>query len=185
MWRKIMFWFSPYKKQVLAFFEWASGIVNPNDRIFVDLRGCSGFFYFEFPLRYGDKPKKLKKVPDSNEIAFILRIPEKGEPRDPWIRIFHTPELEILENKNRNIEIQPLRWGLNEEEKKKCLGVAREVLGKSLVGEPVVFLDYLAKLPSRLRAKNSVGIALWREGWLRGSMVVVDEHAGEALIRAA
>lgn len=182
-----MFWFkNPYKKRLEAFFDWARDIINESECVYVNLPGYSKYFYFEFPLYPNARPFKSGKQPLGMKVAFKISLPQKQNHDQEWIKIFSSPELEISENKNRSHTTEPLRFGLNEEEKKLALKIARDVLEKSLANdERINESAHLKNLPPKFYLKTNLDAALWTNGQLRGSMVIESRLLGEGIAEAA
>lgn len=169
-----------------TFFTWVSHMATEKDCIFVDLPANRGYFYFEFPLKYGAKPRKQSSLPEQKEITFILHSPQnRKNVGDPWICIFSSPCLQILENKNRISGMSPLRWKLNGDEKNKALKIARDSLRESLYKSSGLTYQYFASLSPRFLSKTGLAVALWTKGSLRGSVVIEHTQLGEGIAKAA
>lgn len=188
-----------FKKTLGAFFLWLSGIATDKDAALVSFSGRDNIFYFDFPLRYGDKPKRTKTLPAGREITFFVRRPGNVESveESEWINIFSSPEWKIFEKKTRfgNTALlrgvvgrsftTPLRWRLNEEEKKTALKVARNALEKFLADGQWLEQSYFRNLPSRFHFKTDLDVAIWVKGQLRGSAVVESVNLSEGIAEAA
>ena len=83
------------KRLINDVFDWLSEVVSENDLISVDFGKYNGFYRFEFPLRFGDRPQKISPLQKS-EIAFVIRKPNKLLLGDYWVAIFSSPEIEVL-----------------------------------------------------------------------------------------
>lgn len=182
-----MFWRFIYSHQLRAIFEWLSRIVTEKDIILVNLPEKQGYFYFEFPLRYRDKPKVFKEKPEEEKITFVVRRPFRQEKQlaDQWIQIFSSPEVEIFENKNRISETLPLRFKLGEKEKELSLKIARDSLDTFLSTGKSLNLEHFNNVTKRFRFKTDLCVALWTRGRLRGSVVLEDRHFGEGIAESA
>lgn len=184
-----MFWKSDHpEKQLRAIFEWLSSIARAEDIIFVDFPRYAGWFYFDFPLHYGDRPKKFKRLPEDRIITFIIRNnnPMNQKLDEGWVVIFSSPEIEVFENRKRfQFKAEPLRWGLNEEERKIALRIARGALEIFLPNGGKLPRAYFSVLPMRFSFKTDLGVALWNAGQLRGSWPVENQPLGEGLAQAA
>lgn len=181
------FLFSKNKRQLKAIFNWLSSVVGQNDLILLEREGKLSYFYFDFPLRYGDKPKKTKTLSAGREITFIIQKSESGESIEEteWIKIFNSPEWQVLEKKTRSENIFPLRWRLNKEEKIAVLKIARDALEKFLTDGQRLEQAYFSGLSPRFYLKTDLDVALWVKGRLRGSAVVENRHLGEGIAEAA
>jgi len=187
-----MFFFSKNKKQLKAIFNWLSGVVNKDDFILLEEGGKQTAYYFKFPLRRGDKPQKIKKF-NENDITFLIKfLPSRlnfsqfGE--NGWFCIFRSPDLEIYECEKRfqKSQFRPLYRGLNEEEKKIALKIARDSLKAFLEEKKVLQLkDFNLFLPPVFYLKTYLDVSLWVNGRLRGSFPVENETLAEGIIAAA
>src|SRR3989344_5674059 len=173
--------FNENKRLLNAIFEWLSEVVGENDFVSVDFGKYSGFYRFEFPLRSGDRPQKISPLQKS-KITFVIRKPDKLSSGDQWATIFSSPEIEVLENKNRPHTIKPLRWGFSDEKRVAAFRIARDALQKFL--EDASRLKILA-FPPRFSLRTDVDVALWVKGRLRGSSVVEGMSLGEGIAEAA
>lgn len=171
--------------QVMAILEWLSGIVHEDDRILVNFPGYRRYFYFEFPLRYGDKPRPASHPSEGKAITFIVRQPSDEVLDDSWVKIFSSPTIEFFENKVRISGTPPLRWGLADEEKKLALKVARDALEKSLSNGERLGREYFRGLPARFFLKTDLDVSLWVSGHFRGSHIVENRHLVEGIQEAA
>ncbi len=183
------FLFSKNKKQLEAIFNWLSGVVNQDDLILLEREEKRECYYFEFPLKFGDKPRKIKTL-DIDDCTFWVRfssggiVPEKNE----WCLIFQSPELEIYESKKRfeGKQFKPLHWGLNDEEKKISLKIARKSLEIFLKdGKKPHFEDLDIFLPKIFNLRADLDVALWVNGALRGSFVGENKILSDGFIEAA
>ncbi|HEX7586425.1 MAG TPA: hypothetical protein VF390_02225, partial [Patescibacteria group bacterium] len=127
--RKYFNFFSDDKEQIGAIFNWLRNIVGPNDLIMLKRKGRREGYYFDFPLKPGDRPQKLESI-KGKDFTFFIKFSSRPAIifKKQWKLIFHSPELEVYENKKRfaGKQLTPLRWGLEEEEKKTALKIARE-----------------------------------------------------------
>lgn len=161
-------------------------MASENDIIFIGLPVLRGYYYFKFPLRQGDRPRECKITPEENNVTFIVRRPQADSINsNSWIRIFSSPEIEILENKSRTKGTPPLRWGLTHEEKQRCFKIARDALKKFLSENEELEKQYFNNLPARLYLETDLDVALWVDGRLRGSAVVERRRLGEGIAQAA
>ncbi len=182
----ILEYWNPYRQILNTFFLWLSGIVTDKDVILVDFPGRKAFFYFEFPLRYGDKPKKMKALLADKEITFIIRrtIREKLFGEAEWVKIFGSSEIEVFENKKRVNGTPPLRWGLNENDKRLALKIARDALESFLEKGERLAQNYFTNLNPYFYLRTDLDVALWVGGYLRGSSVVENRNLGEGIAEA-
>jgi len=176
--------FNENRRLLNAVFDWLSGVVGENDLISVDFGKYNGFYRFEFPLRSGDRPKKISPLQKS-EIAFVIRKPNKLLSGGQWVSIFSSSEIEVLENKNRPHSIKPLRWGISDEERKIAFKIARDALQIFLEDTSRLERNYFSTLPSRFSLRADIDVALWIKGRLRGSSVVEGMSLGEGIAEAA
>ncbi len=183
------FLFNKNRKQLKAIFNWLSGIVNQNDLILVERDGKREGYYFEFPLKFGDKPKKSAEFNESRA-GFFIRFSSgaKSAPEGEWHKIFSSPELEVYESKKRfeGKQFKPLRWGLNEEEKRTALKIARKSIEIFLKEKRIPkTIDFSFSLSGIFYLKTDLDVALWTNGVLRGSWVVENNFLGEGIIETA
>ncbi len=179
-------WWRPFSQQLHAVLEWLSGVANERDIIFVDLPGTHGCFYFDFPLRFGDRPKKMRMPSSDRTPMFIICNAKPNEKLDaPWIKIFSSPEIEILERTDRLVQVRPLRWGFDEEERIIALKIARHALEKFFVTGERFTREYFSTLSERFQLSITLDVALWTKGHLRGSSIVERRHLGEGIADAA
>ena len=174
---------SPYRAQLKSIFGWLSGMVRHDDIVLVDLPGCRGYFYFEFPLHGGDSPKRKRSISKGEEVTFVIRtFNQEKILAEPWIKIFNPPKLEIFA-KQANPS-PTLRWRLNKEEKETALKIARNALEFFLSNGQRSEQQYLRTLPASFYLKSDLDVALWVDGRLRGSAVVENRHLGEGITEA-
>ena len=185
------FLFRKNSRQLEAIFEWLSSVIGQDDLILVEREGKQEGYYFDFPLKFGSKPKRLSRVDDKDFtffIKFFSRPPDiSGDiSGKEWQLIFQSSELEIYESQKRfnGKQFKPLRWGLNEAEKKTALKIARDALEKFLENREQLDNSYFTRLPPRLFFKTNLDVALWVRGRLRGSAVVENRHLGEGIAEA-
>src|SRR3989338_3141268 len=176
--------FNENRRLLNAVFDWLSGVVGENDLISIDFGKHSGFYRFEFPLRSGDRPKKISP-PQESEAAFIIRKPDISLSGEQWVLIFSSPEIEVLENKNRPHTIKPLRWGFSDEKRVAAFRIARDALQKFLEDASRLERNYFLAFPPRFSLRTDVDVALWVKGRLRGSSVVEGMSLGEGIAEAA
>ena len=176
--------FNENKRLLNAIFEWLSEVVGENDFVSVDFGKYSGFYRFEFPLRSGDRPQKISPLQKS-KITFVIRKPDKLSSGDQWATIFSSPEIEVLENKNRPHTIKPLRWGFSDEKRVAAFRIARDALQKFLEDASRLERNYFLAFPPRFSLRTDVDVALWVKGRLRGSSVVEGMSLGEGIAEAA
>lgn len=106
------------RKQLSAVIRWLNSVVNKQDLIFVDFSLYSGYFYFNCSSPRKKRLRILLKAPDEEKATFYIRKPvytqknnsktkfmnQKFNAEDSqWICIFRSPELEIFENKKRQV----------------------------------------------------------------------------------
>jgi len=181
--------FGKNQKHLDAIFDWLRNIVDQNDLILVDQEGKRESYYFEFPLKYGDKPKKVKHI-DNEKATFFVKFssrPPKID-REKWQLIFQSSELQIFENKKRfnGKQSKPLRWGLEEEEKKIALKIARESMRIFLEEKRIPQINDLNfSLPTAFNLKTDLDVALWVSGAFRGSIVLENMSLAEGIAQAA
>ena len=178
------------KKQLKSIFIWLSNIVQQNDLILLDQKGKQTGYYFEFPLKIGDRPKKIKSIKNKN-FTFIIRIlPTKQTfPKGKWQIIFQSPEIEIYENRERFqfLRIKSLRWGLTKEERSIALKIARqslEIFLKEKIQPKPEDLN-LVPLSPLFTSRTDLDVALWTKGIIRGSAVVENKNFRDGLIEGA
>ncbi len=171
------FLFSKNRKQLKHIFDWLSKTVQQNDLILLDQKGKLSAYYFEFPLKISQRPKKLKHFQDK-KFTFFIRISSvhQGLPVGQWQIIFQSPEIEIYENKERFrfLGIKPLRWGLTEEERIFAFKIARQALKIFLKEkrQPKHEEFNLASFPASFSLRTDLDITLWTRGALRGSALL-------------
>ncbi len=185
----IMNLFNKNKKQLNAIFSWLSGIVDQNDLILVEWNEKHESYYFKFPLKLGDNPEKIKDNKE-NQYSFFINFSSRRVDfkTKEWKLIFQLPELEVWENKKRfdSKQFKPLRWGLNEEEKKEALKIARESIGIFLRENRIPQVnDFNFPLAAVFNLKTDLDVALWVSGALRGSFVVENTILKEGIIQAS
>ena len=183
------FLFNKHKKQLEAIFYWLSSVVNQNDLILLEREGKREGYYFKFPLKFGDKPEKLKCV-DDKDFTFFIKFSSCRPDIDKkeWKLIFQSPELEIYESKKRfdGKQFRPLRWGLNEEEKRTALKIARESMRIFLEEKQAPQIkDFNFPLAAVFNLRADLDVALWVNGALRGSAVVENTVLSEGIIQAS
>lgn len=186
---KYLNFFSRDKKQQKAIFDWLRNIVDQNDLIMLKRNGKRESYYFDFPLRPGDKPKKLRNT-KGREFAFFVKFSDRSAKidREQWKMIFCSPELEIYENKKRfqRKQFNPLRWGLEEADKKTALKIARESIRIFLEEKRTPQIkDFKMSLAPVFASRTDLDVALWVNGALRGSKVAENKLLGEGIVEAA
>lgn len=186
-----MFFFSKNKKQLKAIFDWLSQIVNQNNVILLEEKRGRKAYQFEFPLKFGNKPKRIKNFRDEDVGFYIKFYPNASESdieKNDWQLLFQSPELEIYEHKRRfqKNQFKPLHRGLNEEEKKIALKIARGSLEIFLKEKRIPQIeDFNFSLPAIISLKSDLDVALWTKGMQRGSWVVKNKILSESLIEAS
>ena len=185
------FLFSKNKKQLKPIFDWLSGVVNQDDLILLEREGKREGYYFEFPLKFGDKPRKIKTFNKDN-IAFLIKLPQSksnsDKDKNEWQLIFQSPELGIYESRKRfeGKQAKPLRWCLSEEEKRTALKIARKSIEIFLKEKRIPkTIDFSFSLSGIFYLKTDLDVALWTNGVVRGSWVVENNFLGEGIIEAA
>lgn len=181
--------FSKNKKQQKALFDWLRNIVDPDDLILLKRNGKREGYSFDFPLRPGDKPKKLGSV-KGKDFTFFINFSSRPAVinKKQWKLIFHFPELEFWENKKRSSgkQTKPLRWGLEEEDKKIALKIARESVRIFLEEKRTPQIsDFNFHITSIFNVRADLDVALWVNGALRGSAVVENTPLNDGIIKAA
>ncbi len=188
------------KKQIQAIFDWLSGIAKQKDLILVNENSRHRAYIFEFPLKYGDKPKRIKKF-NAGEVSFLIKLNKlslrqvgavKYINKKEWLPVFRLPELEIYERRERteNSVFRPLYLGLSEEAKKIAFEISRHSLDSFLREKKEIRIQDIVKelcfpLPPVFSSMCDLSIALWLDGVLRGSWTVKDRTLGEGLISAS
>ncbi len=183
-----------YKKQREVIFEWLSSVVSREDIILVEQDGRRSAYFFEFPLKIGDRPKKINN-PEKQEPSFLIRFFSDERSRgvysgDKWQAIFKMTGLEVWANKEKILEkgLRPLFLGLREEERVLALKIARKSLEfflKERRKPAAEDLNFEARPSSIFNVKVDLDVALWVDGVLRGSSVVERLTLREAIIDAA
>ncbi len=176
-----------YKEQLDACFDWIREVATPEDVIKIQLRGSKVFFIFEFPLSSRDRPKRVMHSGAESQTTFFITTPTVRPP-EGFLQVFTSPVLAVWENPEQIREFIPLRRGLSEFEKKLLLDIAREGLAKFLTTGRWPSLHTSARraeIPSRLHRKSDVGVALWVDGRMRGSMIETGKHLLEGILSAA
>lgn len=169
-----------------AFFAWASLLVSDEDCILINLLPTQGYFYFTFPLKHGDRPRRSAALPEGKKVRFIVSADQRMESiSGSWISIYSSPYLTIFENKHSSLEIPPLRWKLDKKEKKKALEIARKALQENLCNNSFLTQEYFDALPPQFYVKTDLAVALWVNGSLRGSAVFEGSSLGEGIAKAA
>ena len=183
------FLFDKNRKQLKTIFYWLSGVVSQNDLVLLEREGKREGYYFEFPLKLGDKPRKIKTL-DVDNCTFWVRFSFSGivSKRNEWHLIFQSSELEIYESKKRfeDKQFKPLRWGLSEGEKRVALKIARESIGIFLEEKRIPQIkDFNFSLGAVFNLRADLDVALWVNGVLRGSAVVENTILNEGIVQAS
>lgn len=171
--------------QLRAVFEWVGQVAAGEDVILVDFGRYKAFFQFRFPLRFGDMPKVVRRIPHGTEPTFIIRGYVAEPPRSTWTPLFRSSELEVWESQKRAVTTAPLRWGLSEGERNIALKIARDSLELFLKHGERLEDAHFRNLPERFSLKADVAVALWVDGSLRGSMVKEGERFCDGIAHAA
>jgi AMMECR1 domain-containing protein len=177
------------KKQLKTIFDWLSGAVNQNDIILLEQKNRRAAWHFEFPLKLGDKPKKIK-ISGNDDFAFYIKFSAKNfvPENEKWLPIFQSDNLNIFENKKifQSERSMALRWGLGADMKKTALRLARKSLEFLLTKKRYPKTGELGiSLPETFQLKTDVGVALWVGGILRGSAIVENRNLGSGIVEAA
>jgi AMMECR1 domain-containing protein len=185
----LYYMFKKNEKQIKAVFDWLTGAADRGDLILLERAGGQKIYRFDFPLKYGDRPKQIKFAKEE-DITFFINFSSRRPAleKDKWHLIFGSPELEIYEKKKRMelINFRPLRWGLGQEEKKMALKIARKALEVFLEEKRIPELkDLNLFLPPVFNLRADLAVALWVAGVFRGSRVVANRILGEGIIEAA
>lgn len=177
-----------HTEQLKSFFTWLISQPSSGDELAYlrlphqeEFRACSSG-----TRRVYDKGDSISFVicePGGLERS-LQKLSEKNNLEKPWFLVFHSPAIEIWENKARHRGALPLRFGLSNEEKNFVLTRARRTLGTYLrTGECNMALPEDA--PERFLEKASVDVALWVDGTLRGSRIVENLPLISAIDEAA
>jgi AMMECR1 domain-containing protein len=168
------------KEQKKYIFNWLNEICGERDIIRLNEEGKAEYFKFDFPLKSGDKPKKIKKPPSGEAVSFnVIFSPnfEKSSKviNDKWNIIFFSPFVCVLENKKR-IESGCFEGKkISKEERVLCLKITRKALEEFLISKKIPdenqFNIYLNKNLLLFSSSFDFSISLWVSGILRGSVV--------------
>ncbi|MDP3947367.1 MAG: AMMECR1 domain-containing protein [bacterium] len=169
-----------------ALLGWFGESIQEGETIRVDLPSCRSEFYFRFPLKSGDAPRRLLlRKPKAAQVAFIVQEPQGGNPGDAWVKIFDSPRFVVWERRDRLMGTIPLRWRLTDEERGLLLRVARDALVSLFGRNAKLPPSYFWNLPARFGQKGRVAVVLWVDGELRGSRIAAGTFISEAVADAA
>jgi ribosomal protein S12 methylthiotransferase accessory factor len=160
-----------------------SGLLFQDEYALIDFPAYSACVFCDYNLGI----KKAQEMPVGEKPAFIIakRLNNRIDEAD-WQMIFSSRDMIILENKNRRLDIKPLRWGLSSQEKYQALKIARQSLGFFLkTGKFMISDDLGNAISPRLELLGSVGVAIWTNGNLRGSKIIQNEKLSRAIIKSA
>jgi len=175
-------------KQLEAVFDWLSAVANKNDLILLEQSGNQKIYHFEFPLKFGDKPKRTKEFKEADITFFVKFSSRKMAPsEEEWHLIFKSPELEIYEKKKRGGEknINSLRRGLNSEEKKAVLRLARESLEFFFKEGKPFKMENFKLFYNLFNLKIDLSVAFWTDGVLRGLCILENKILSDGIIEAS
>jgi AMMECR1 domain-containing protein len=187
----MFFLFGKNKKELETIFNWLSTVVDRNDLILVERGKKQEIYRFEFPLKFGDKPEKIKVLNKSN-ISFLIKFSQHKLDIDKngWHLIFQSPTLGVYENRknHKKYNYRPLYLDLNEREKKTALKIARISLEFFLrERKPPKIEDIKIPFPYSpiFNQKADINVALWVKGMLRGSWVAENKTLKGGVIEAS
>ena len=177
--------------QLDSFLVWAEKWgVKSTDVLYINVLGRKDFFTIKKSF-YGKIKLKSVAPVEMTEVSFIINKSKKVNQLIPnneyldHVCIFRSPVLEILENKRLyQNKPNPLRWGLNQSEKVIGVQIAHEALKQFLLFQKSLPDDYFASLPERFKSETDLDIALWVDGELRGSVIVLKQSLGEGIAEA-
>ncbi len=164
-------------------FSWISEIATEKDRILLVNNLSEEIYYYTFPRKISEPPKKIKKLTEKEPLTFIISQKNKITPKieDGWVPIFTSQIISVYENTKRHKINLPLRFGLTSDEKKEALSFARLSLERFL---RTGFLDRkadTAKLSTRFFMYTDIDVALWVNGHPRGSYIIENQQLHEAI----
>ena len=171
-----------YLRQINAFSSWLLKNQLEDEVVFIDLPFQERFLKDNFSKNKEKKiffifckPNGLQGALEKNNLSNT----------DSWKDIFLSNEFEVWENKEMyHGSSFPIRFGLNEDEKKEALGYARKTLEVFLkTGNREKVLS--KNLSERFLDNASVDVALWVNGELRGSRIVENLPLSEAIEEAS
>ncbi|MBI2025600.1 AMMECR1 domain-containing protein [Candidatus Kaiserbacteria bacterium] len=169
-----------------ALLRWFGKSIQEGETIRVDLPFCRSEFYFRFPLKSGDAPRRLLlRRSKAAQVAFIVRELQSGNPGDAWVRIFNSPRFVVWERRDRLAGTTPLRWRLTDRERGLLLRVARDASESLLSRNQKLHSSYFWNLPVRFGQKGKAAVVLWVDGELRGSRIAAGTFVSEAVADAA
>ncbi len=180
--------FNKHKKQLKAVFDWLSAATGQNEIILLERENKQEAYCFKFPLKFGDKPKKLGNF-DKNNVSFLTKfsshISQPGN--NDWCLIFSSPEIEIFENKKRVLQSQlnPLYRGISEEGKREILNLARRSLELFLAEGTRLKMDSPDARLDFYNSRTDLNVALWTKGALRGFYTLEGSMLIEGIINAS
>ncbi len=155
---------------------WVGEIATETDNILLVAPKSQETYYYPFPRRLRDAPKKKKSLAPNEAHTFIIsknsdKIPET---KDDWVCIFSSGSISVYESRKRIQQNEPLHWGLTLEEKGEALAFARSVLEQFLKDGTTDTKNKSAKLSRRFSLHADIDVALWVNGYVRGSRII--EH---------
>lgn len=171
-----------YFRQINSFSKWLIDNSLDDQVVLIDLPHQERFLKDNFSKNKEKKisfifckPKGLQEALEKNNLSN----------KDSWEDIFLSEEFEIWENKEMyHGSSLPIRFGLNEDEKKEALGYVRKTLEVFLkTGNRKKVLPN--NLSERFLEDVTVDVALWVNGELRGSRIVEKLHLLEAIEEAS
>ena len=171
-------------KQIEAVFNWLGNVIKEDDLICVNVDNRQFFFNFEFPIKFGDRPKLIQNPAQEPTFIIIMQLSLATRDKAEMIKIFSGPEIEVYEKRKSIEKILPLYYGLASNEKIIALKVTRDALEKFLRNGSKLGQEYFQSLPTRFYLKTDLNVALWVRGVLRGSAVVENRHLSEGIADA-
>lgn len=171
------------KKQLDPVIKHLSGLIFKDECILIDFPIYSACVSLDCNAGI----KKSQEITVEKKPAFIIAKGFSGNiSKENWQNIFSSPDIIILENKNRgNNDLAPLRWGLDNQEKIQTLKIARQSLEFFLKTGKNAKLEKFEKIISpRFKLTGNVGVALWTNGRLRGSRIIKNQKLSRAIIKA-
>lgn len=153
-------------RAVISVLDWIDTVAEEDTRIFIDFPTYSSYFAFSFPRKQGSLPRKLGKKSE-HEYSFIIR-PPVSRVGESWMRIFSSPDVEVLEKKRERYFLTPLRHGLTNSEKEQALALAR-AHAERVLKKTKETGSY--NLSQRFFLSADVNVAIWLNGELRGSQI--------------
>lgn len=130
------------------------------------------------PLRFSSRGAGL---PD-----YIVSIPRRPEVRSGYATLHTAPLLEVRERVDSCITIQPIRWGLSDDEKRQLLVLARRSIEWLVRNKaPLSIKEVPRYFPERFLLPADVDVTVWMGGTLRGSRIVTGRSLWAAVAEAA